>query len=310
MMMDTLVTGGAGFIGSHLVRALIVRGHRVRVLDNLSTGKMDNLSGLEGRFEMQVGDLRDPAAVQAAVQGVGLVFHQAAFVSVPQSMLEPDTCFDVNVRGTERLLEAARKAGVRRVVFASSAAVYGDSDDLPLSEHAVTRSLSPYAASKRIDEIYADLYTRAFGLEVVGLRYFNVFGPRQNPNSVYAAAVPIFIRRLLNGQPMTIYGDGLQTRDMVYVGDVVRANLLAAQAPGAPGQAFNVCTGIELTVRDLTNMLLELIPGAPQTQYAPPRAGDIYKSVGNPRLAESVLGFRAEVPLLEGLRETVAWMRS
>ncbi len=308
-MTHVLVTGGAGFIGSHLVRALIARGERVRVLDNLSTGKMENLAGLEGQFEMLTGDLRDPDAVQAAVQGVDLIFHEAAFVSVPQSMQEPQVCFDVNVRGTENLLEAARKAGVRRVVFASSAAVYGDSDDLPLREDAPTRSLSPYAASKRIDEVLADLYTRAFGLDVVGLRYFNVFGPRQNPDSVYAAAVPIFIRRLLGGQPMVIYGDGLQTRDMIYVGDVVQANLLAAQSPEAAGQVFNVCTGIELTVRALTDMLLALFPGAPQTQYAPPRAGDIYKSVGSPKHAEQVLGFRAQTPLINGLRETVAWMR-
>lgn len=308
-MTHVLVTGGAGFIGSHLVRALVARGERVRVFDNLSTGKMENLTGLEGQIEMQVGDLRDPAAVRAAVQGVELIFHEAAFVSVPQSMQAPEACFDVNVRGTETLLEAARQQGVRRVVFASSAAVYGDSDDLPLREEALTRSLSPYAASKRINEIYADLYTRAFGVEVVGLRYFNVFGPRQNPDSVYAAAVPIFIRRLLNGQPMTIYGDGLQTRDMIYVDDVVRANLLAAQTPQAAGQIFNVCTGVELTVQHLTEMLLSLFPGAPKTEYAPARAGDIYRSVGSPQRAAAVLGFRAETPLLDGLRETIAWMR-
>ncbi len=308
-MTITLVTGGAGFIGSHLVRALLAQGRQVRVFDNLSTGKMENLAGLEGQIDMRVGDLRDPSAVLDATRDVTLIFHEAAFVSVPQSMQEPEACFDVNVRGTESLLEAARKHGVRRVVFASSSAVYGDAETLPLTEDVPTRSLSPYAASKRINEIYADLYTRAFGVEVVGLRYFNVFGPRQNPDSVYAAAVPIFIRRLLNGQPMTIYGDGLQTRDMIYVGDVVRANLLAAESPHAPGQAFNVCTGIQLTVRDLTDMLMELFPGAPQTVYAPPRAGDIYHSVGSPQRAAQLLGFRAETPLLEGLRETLAWMR-
>jgi UDP-glucose 4-epimerase len=197
-MAYTLVTGGAGFIGSHLVRALLSQGRQVRVFDNLSTGKMENLAGLDGHIDMRVGDLRDPSAVLDAARDVDVIFHEAAFVSVPQSMLEPETCFDVNVRGTENLLEAARRQGVRRVVFASSAAVYGDSEDLPLREDAVTRSLSPYAASKRINEILADLYTRAFGVEVVGLRYFNVFGPRQNPDSVYAAAVPIFIRRLIN----------------------------------------------------------------------------------------------------------------
>ena len=191
-----LVTGGAGFIGSHLVHRLLEQGAEVRVLDNFSTGKRENLSGLEGRLEVLEGDVRDPAVVEKAVRDVEVVFHQAAFVSVPESIEKPQICFDVNVAATLALFEAARRAGVRRVVFASSAAVYGESDALPLKETAPTQALSPYSASKRTDEIYAQLYTQVFGLDVVALRYFNVYGPRQRPDSMYAAAVPIFIRCL------------------------------------------------------------------------------------------------------------------
>jgi UDP-glucose 4-epimerase len=307
-----LVTGGAGFIGSHLVQALLARGDNVRVLDNFSTGKRENLPIMQVadvRYELFEGDLRDAALVQRAVKDVEVIFHEAAFVSVPQSMDEPQTCFDVNVRGTEILLEAARKAGVRRVVFASSAAVYGDADALPLEESTPLRSLSPYAASKQIKEIYADLYTRAFGLEVVGLRYFNVYGPRQRPDSMYAAAVPIFVRRMLDNKPITIFGDGGQTRDLIYVGDVVRANLIASVHPAGPGRAFNVCTGIETRLLDLVDILVELFPGAPATEFTAPRPGDIYRSVGSAQAAAQALGFRAETSLLEGLKATVEWMR-
>ncbi|MGC8857110.1 MAG: SDR family NAD(P)-dependent oxidoreductase, partial [Anaerolineae bacterium] len=199
--MKALVTGGAGFIGSHIVQALLARGAEVRVLDNFSTGRQENLQGLRGRLEVREGDVRDAARVAEVVQGVEVIFHQAAFVSVPQSLQEPQTCFEINVSGTATLLEAARRARVRRVVIASSAAVYGESRALPLSEETPPAPLSPYAVSKRVDEMYAALYTQALGLEVVALRYFNVYGPRQRPDSMYAAAVPIFIRRLLDSQP-------------------------------------------------------------------------------------------------------------
>ena len=306
--MNVLVTGGAGFIGSHIVRALLERGDHVRVLDNFSTGKRENLAGLD--VELIEADLRDASRVTLACRGIETIFHQAAFVSVPQSMKEPNECFNVNVTGTASLLQAAHKYGVKRVVFASSAAVYGDSDALPLTEETPLRPLSPYAASKRVDEIYGQLYTTSFGLEVVGLRYFNVYGPRQRPDSQYAAAVPIFIRRLLENKPITIFGDGGQTRDLIFVGDVVRANLTAAVHPSAPGRVFNICTGQETRIIDLIEVLQDLFPSAPAPEFAEPRAGDIYRSIGSPQLARNLLDFHAEVSLEDGLKQTVEWMRA
>jgi UDP-glucose 4-epimerase len=311
--MRYLVTGGAGFIGSHLVSALCAAGAQVRVLDDFSSGKRSNLEaasqGAHQPLDVVEADLRDAERVQAAVNGVDVIFHQAALVSVPASMEDPRACFEVNCTGTVRLLESARSAGVRRVVLASSAAVYGDSDALPLMESTAPRPLSPYAASKLVDEIYARLYTQALGLEVCALRYFNVFGPRQRPDTQYAAAVPIFIGQLLSGKAATIFGDGKQTRDLVFVGDVVRANLLAAEHADAPGEVFNVCTGIKTRVLDLVQALHELLPGAPKPVFAPKRPGDIYDSVGSPSKMRETLGFRAQTSLLDGLRETVDWMR-
>lgn len=313
--MRYLVTGGAGFIGSHIVRTLLKQGADVRVLDNFSTGKRENLAGLSeqfggSRFEVHEGDLRDRAFVRTAVRDVDVVFHEAAFVSVPESMEKPQDCFDVNVAATVALFDAAREAGVRRVVIASSAAVYGESDALPLKETTPTQSLSPYAASKRTDEVYAQLYTQALGLDVVALRYFNVYGPRQRPDSMYAAAVPIFVRRLLDGKPVTVFGDGGQTRDLINVRDVVRANLVAAEHPDAPGQVFNVCTGQETRLLDLLEVLYDLFPDMPEPVFAEPRQGDIYHSVGSPAFTAQTIGFQAEVALDEGLKETVAWMQA
>ncbi len=308
--MKALVTGGAGFIGSHIVRALLERGDRVRVLDNFSTGKRENLAGLDSDIELVEADLRDASRVTQACRGIEAIFHEAAFVSVPQSMKEPGECFDVNVTGTATLLHAAHKYGVRRVVFATSAAVYGDSNDWPLAEETPSRPLSPYAASKIVNEIYGQLYTTSFGLEVVGLRYFNVYGPRQRPDSQYAAAVPIFIRRLLENKPITIFGDGGQTRDLIYIADVVRANLVAAEHPSAPGQVFNICTGLETRIIDLVEILQDLFPSAPAPEFSDPRAGDIYRSIGSPQKAKDLLGFCAEVSLADGLKNTVDWMRN
>ena len=307
-MRRYLVTGGAGFIGSHIVRALLEQGDFVRVLDNFSTGKRENLRGVDA--EIVEGDLRDTNCLAQALAGIDLVFHEAAFVSVPQSMQDPLPCFEINQRGTELLLEAARKAGVGRVVLASSAAVYGDSQSLPLEESGALYPFSPYAVSKRVDELYAEMYTRSFGLDVVALRYFNVYGPRQRPDSMYAAAVPIFIRRLLDDKPVTIYGDGGQTRDLVYVGDVVRANLAASTRPGAPGQIFNVCSGNEIRVIDLIETLMDLFPHAPAPEFASARSGDIYRSVGSPAKAAAVLDFQAKTALSDGLKSVVDWMRT
>jgi UDP-glucose 4-epimerase len=313
--MKYLVTGGAGFIGSHIVRKLLEQGNSVRVLDNFSTGKRENLEDVArqfngNRFEVIEGDLRDAARVEEAVRNVEVIFHEGAFVSVPQSLEEPQTCFDVNITGTSRLLDTARAAGVRRVVLASSAAVYGNADAFPLVEETLPQPLTPYAVSKRVKEMYAELFTGSFGLEVVALRYFNVYGPRQRPDSMYAAAVPIFARRLLDGKPVTVYGDGGQSRDLINVRDVVRANLIASEHANAPGRIFNVCTGIETRLLDLLEIMHELIPNVPPPQFVPPRAGDLYRSVGSPQKAIDVLGFHAEVPLVDGLQETIDWMRA
>src|SRR5512138_1756255 len=308
--MKYLVTGGAGFIGSHIAQALLEQGQDVCVLDNFSTGKRENIEELKRRFdghrfEVLEGDLRDASRVAEAVRGMDILFHEAAFVSVPQSMDEPQTCFDINVSGTSLLFDAARKAGVRRAVVASSAAVYGESDALPLVEDTPLQPKSPYAVSKRVDEMYAELFTGSFGFEVVALRYFNVYGPRQRPDSMYAAAVPIFARRLLDNKPVTIFGDGGQTRDLINVRDIVRANLVASEHPDAAGKIFNVCTGIETRLLDLLDVMYELLPNAPKHTFAPPRAGDIYRSLGHPQKAANVLGFRAEVSLADGLYDVV-----
>jgi len=305
--MKYLITGGAGFIGSHIVRGLLAQGADVRVLDNFSSGKRENLHGLE--VEVLEGDLRDASTIAQAVRGVNIIFHEAAFVSVPESMEKPQECFDVNITGTSILFDAARKAGVQRVVIASSAAVYGDSTAMPLIEDTPLKQLSPYAVSKRVDEMYAELFTNQFGLEVAALRYFNVYGPRQRPDSMYAAAVPIFIRRMLDNKPITVFGDGGQTRDLINVRDVVQANLLASQHPAAPGQIFNVCTGVETRLLDLLDILYEVFPDAPKHIHAEPRAGDIYRSIGTPKKIMDTLGFDPKISLAEGLREAVEEMR-
>lgn len=313
--MKYLVTGGGGFIGSHIVNKLLEQGDSVRVLDNFSTGKRENLKDLVqqfngSRFEVMEADLRDAARLEESVQGVEVIFHEAAFVSVPQSMEEPQVCFDVNITGTSRLLDIARAAGVRRVILASSAAIYGESDAIPLVEETLPQPLSPYAVSKRVKEMYAELFTGSFGLEVVALRYFNVYGPRQRPDSMYAAAVPIFARRLLDGKPVNVYGDGGQTRDLINVRDVVRANLIASEHASAPGKIFNVCTGIETRILDLLEVLYELLPNSPPPQFVAPRPGDIYRSTGSPQKSRDELGFQAEVSLADGLKETIDWMRA
>jgi UDP-glucose 4-epimerase len=312
--MKYLVTGGAGFIGSHIVESLLEQRHSVRVLDNFSTGKRENLDELTQRFdgkqlEILEGDVRDASRVGDAVRGVNIIFHEAAFVSVPQSMDEPQNCFDVNISGTSLLFDTARRAGVSRAVVASSAAVYGESDALPLMEETPLQPKSPYAVSKRVDEMYADLFTNSFGFEVVALRYFNVYGPRQRPDSMYAAAVPIFARRLLDNKPVTIFGDGGQTRDLINVHDVVRANLLASEHPNAAGQIFNICTGVETRLLDLLDVMYEQLPNSPTHELAAPRQGDIYRSVGSPQKAADVMAFRAGVSLTDGLKEVIDWMR-
>jgi len=312
--MKYLITGGAGFIGSHIAQTLLARGETVRILDNFSTGKRENIEVLTKQFgpkqlEILEGDVRDASRVKEAVAGIEIIFHEAAFVSVPQSMDEPQNCFDVNITGTSLLFDTARRAGVRRAVVASSAAVYGESEALPLIEETPLQPKSPYAVSKRVDEMYAELFTNAFNFEVAALRYFNVYGPRQRPDSMYAAAVPIFARRVLDGKPITVFGDGGQTRDLINVRDIVRANIVASEHPNAAGKIFNVCTGIETRLLDLLDVLYALFPNSPKPEFAAPRAGDIYRSVGSPQKAKDVMNFQAQVSLADGLKETVEWMR-
>jgi UDP-glucose 4-epimerase len=295
-----LVTGGAGFIGSHLVTALIERGERVRVLDNFSTGKRSNL-GQAPQAEIIEGDVSDREMVRAAMNGVDYALHLAAQVSVPHSMDDPLLNHAVNVDGTLNILNAAREFKVKRVVLSSSCAVYGDNEDLPLLETAQARPLSPYAASKLIGEVYCQTYARAFGVPAVCLRYFNIYGPRQDPASEYAAVIPKFIQRMLHGQSPIIYGDGLQTRDFVYVGDVVHANLLVCEREEAIGEVFNVATERGVSLLDLVAAVNELLHTQLTPVFEAPRAGDIKHSRGDNTKVAARLGFQPSVPFKDGL---------
>jgi len=301
-----LVTGGAGFIGSHLIRHLEGRGWAVRVLDDLSTGSRDNLAGT--RADLRVGDIRDARAVDDAVRGAEVVFHLAAMISVPESMAQPAECYRSNVLGSLHILQAAHQAGTRKVVLSSSCAVYGDTG-LPVDESAATSPISPYAASKLAMEQAARMMTLAFGLPTVCLRYFNVYGPRQAPDSPYAAAIPIFIRTMLAGEAPVILGDGRQTRDFVFVEDIARANLLAAEADVEPGAVFNIGSGRSVTIADLVQSLRRLFPGIPEPTFGPARVGDIRLSSGRIDRAQQVLGYRPETALSDGLAATVEWAR-
>jgi UDP-glucose 4-epimerase len=308
--MTILVTGGAGFIGSHLVEHLLERGERVRVLDNFSTGKRENLAGRQGALEILEGDLCQSGTIVRAVQGVELIYHLAALVSVPRSLQDPQGCFEVNVRGTVGLLEAARQAGVAKVVLASSTAVYGNPERFPTPETAPLLPRSPYALSKQVNEQYARLYTQALRLPVVALRFYNVYGPRQRPDSDYAAAIPLFLERVRRGEPLTIYGDGSQSRDFIFVRDVVQACRMAAESHAA-GEAYNICTGRETSILDLVEMVQELSrPGAakPEVRFERARPGDVYRSLGDPARATADFGFQAATTLLDGLVDTLRWM--
>src|SRR5437867_4732007 len=307
--VPVLVTGGAGFIGSHLTGTLLARGRRVRVLDDFSSGQRDFLPK-HPELEVIAGDLRDPDVLQRVVAGVDVVYHQAALRSVPRSVEDPFSYHDVNVTGTMRLLLAAREAGVRRVVCASSSSVYGDQPVLPLHEELRPQPISPYGASKLIGEHYCANFSRHYGLETVSLRYFNVYGPRQDPNSEYAAVVARFILAAQRGEPLEIHGDGLQTRDFTYVGNVVDANLAAAEAPGMAGQAYNIACGERLSVLDIAREL-EGVLGRPLARHhTPPRRGDVRDTLADISRARAELGFTPAVGFREGLGRTVAAVSS
>jgi UDP-glucose 4-epimerase len=305
-MPTALVTGGAGFIGSHLVRLLTDRGWSVRVLDNLSSGSRDNLAGAGA--DLIVGDIRDRDVVDQAARAAEFIFHLAAMVSVPASMAEPVECYRANVLGSLHVLDAACRARARRVVLSSSCAVYGEAGH-PVDEASETMPISPYAASKLAMEQAARMMAVAFGLETVSLRYFNVYGPRQAPDSLYAAAIPIFIRAMQGGRAPVIFGDGLQTRDYVFVGDVARANLLAAEARVEPGAVFNIGSGRSVTINEVVKTLRTLFPALPDPSYGPPRPGDVRLSAGLIDRAGQALGYRPETALAKGLGATVEWAR-
>ena len=304
-----LITGGAGFIGSNLAHALVARGESVRILDDFSTGRMQNLRGIEERIEIVRGDLRDPAAVARAVQGAEFILHQAALNSIPRSIKEPGPTNAVNVTGTLLLLEAARAAGVRRLVYASSSSVYGDTPGLPKTEEMPLAPKAPYGVSKLAAELYCRIYTPVFGLETVSLRYFNVFGPRQHPDSEYAAVIPRFLRRMVAGERPVIFGDGEQSRDFTPVDNVVAANLLAAESPRGMGEAVNVALGQASTLNQLVAWINEALGTSLAPIHEAPRPTDVRHSYAAIGKAQALLGYRPALQVREGLQRTIAWFR-
>jgi nucleoside-diphosphate-sugar epimerase len=302
-----LVTGGAGFIGSHIAEALARDGKKVRILDNFSTGKRENLSPLEGRCEVLEGDITDRKKVDQAVTGVEYVFHQAALTSVPRSVEDPVSANEVNITGTLNLLEAARRHRVKRFVYASSSSVYGDTEILPKVEKMPTDPRSPYAVSKLAGELYCCVFAALYGMSTVSLRYFNVFGPRQDPFSQYSAVIPIFVKALAEGKQPTIFGDGEQSRDFTYVENVVNANILACHGEIPGGKVYNVACGERLTLNSLFSKLRAIMKVNLEPVYAAPRPGDVKHSQAGLQAIEQDLGYRTEVDVDEGLRRTVDW---
>lgn len=309
MSRVVLVTGGAGFIGSNLVRELLERGDRVRVLDNFSTGLRRNLLDITDDVEVVEGDLRSYERVHTAVRGVEVVFHQGALGSVPRSVQDPLTSTAVNVEGTLNVLLAARDEGVRRVVAASSSSVYGDGGTFPRTESQAPNPISPYAVAKLAAERFCVSFARVYGLETVALRYFNVFGPRQDPGSQYAAVVPLFVSAIAAGEPVTIHGDGEQSRDFTYVANVVDANLLAADAAEAAGTVLNIAAGGSETVGTLAETIGRLL-GKPVTrEHTPPRPGDVLQSWADVTRAREVIGYEPRIGFEEGLRLTIQYLQ-
>jgi UDP-glucose 4-epimerase len=298
-----VVTGGAGFIGSNIVEALSKRGDHVRVLDNFSTGRRENLAGL-ANVEVVEGDLRDAAAVRRAVTGVDGVFHQAALRSVPRSVDDPMSSNDVNVSGTLQLLMGCREAKVRRVVYASSSSVYGDDPALPKVETLVPHPISPYAVSKLAAEHYCVTFAKLFGVESVSLRYFNVFGPRQNPESKYSAVIPRFLELALQGKPLEVHGDGEQSRDFTYIENVVQGNLRAMETPGVSGEVFNVACGTRHSLIAIADAIGDFLGRKLERTHLPSRAGDVRHTLADIGKAEKLLGYKPSVDFAEGMRRT------
>lgn len=308
--MVYLVTGGAGFIGSHLVYHLVEQGHEVRILDNLSTGKRSNLPEKTDRLSFVEGDIRDSATLNQIMTGVDYVLHQAALPSVPRSIKDPLSTNDVNINGTLRVFLAAKETGVKRVVYAASSSVYGDTPVLPKVESMAPMPKSPYAVTKLAGELYGQVFYDVYGLETIGLRYFNVFGPRQDPSSQYSAVIPKFITALMRGEAPVIYGDGEQSRDFTYVANVVAANLLACTAPNAAGKVFNIACGARTTLNELVNLLNALLGTSILPVHSKPRSGDVKHSLADISAAKEILGYMPQIDIREGLKRTVEWYKS
>ncbi len=308
-----LVTGGAGFIGSHITATLLERGESVRVLDNYSTGRLRNqeaFKGLPGQVEIIQGDIRNIEIINKAVQGIEVVFHQAALASVPRSIADPISALEVNVNGTHNVLVAARDASVRRVVFASSSSVYGDTPTLPKHEDMPTAPMSPYAVHKLTSELLCSVFTRIYGLETVALRYFNVFGPRQDPKSEYAAVIPRFLTALLTKEQPVIFGDGEQTRDFTFIENVVQANLKAATAPDANGQAMNIGCGTRVSLNEVLQIAGKLLETKINADYHPARPGDVRDSLADIHKAQHLLGYEPTIGFAAGLARTLEAIRT
>ena len=308
-MSSYLVTGGAGFIGSHLTEELVRRGHRVRVVDNLATGKRRHLDHVAG-VEFLEGDLADPAVAEHAVEGVEYVLHQAAIPSVPRSVKDPVTSHRANVDASLNVLVASRNARVKRLVYAGSSSVFGDTPTLPKREDMPPNPLSPYALQKLVAEQYCQMFTRLYGFETVTIRYFNVFGPRQDPGSPYSGVISLFATALIEGRQPVIYGDGEQTRDFTYVSNVVEGVLLACEAPKAAGEVINVATGGRTSLNTLLRTMNRLVGTNLDAVHQPPRAGDVRDSQADIMKAKTLLGYEPKVGLEEGLRKTLDWCRA
>ncbi|MBV9147840.1 MAG: SDR family oxidoreductase [Acidobacteria bacterium] len=306
-----LITGVAGFIGSNLAHELVRQGHQVRGVDNFATGKRENLSGLESKIEFSEMDILDAQNLNEIFRGVDFVLHEAALPSVPKSVLDPIGTHGANINGTLNVLMAARDAKVKRVVYAASSSAYGDTPTLPKREEMRPNPISPYAVQKLTGELYLTSFFRVYGLETVSLRYFNIFGPKQDPSSQYSGVMAKFITQMLADSPCTIYGDGEQSRDFTYIDNVVNANLLACQAPAnaVAGRVFNVATGARYSLNDTFKLLAEIIGYEQQARYAEPRTGDVRHSLADISVTEQALGYRPSVSFEEGLRRTVAWYR-
>ena len=310
MSSSYLVTGGAGFIGSSIARALVGRGDRVRVIDNFFSGKRENIADIAGAIELVEGDIRDESALGRALVGVEIVFHEAAIASVPRSLVDPLASHDANATGTLKLLRKAKESGVRRVVYAGSSSAYGDTPTLPKIETMATAPLSPYAISKLCGEQYCRAFPAAYGLETVCLRYFNVFGPRQDPASEYAAVIPRFVTAALAGKGVTIFGDGTQSRDFCYIDNVVAANLAAAAAAGASGKMVNIACGAAITLNEVVQLLEGMLNRKIPITYAARRVGDVMHSLAAIDAARETLGYTIVTPFSQGLRKTVEWYAS